>query len=63
MDTYVWGQVDIVWSIIFIVIVLYLMFWAYLVFTNQRPFIKKRDVEGTSAGAGTGLGGLKNDEE
>ncbi|CAH6419485.1 Hypothetical protein HVR_LOCUS665 [uncultured virus] len=34
-----WGQVDILWTVIFIVIVLSIMYWAYTVFGEKRPLI------------------------
>lgn len=46
-----WGDVDLVWSIIFVVIVLALVYWAVIVFTRTkiRPFeglpAEPRDIE------------------
>lgn len=35
-----WGDVDLVWSIIFIIIVIALVYWAIIIFTRDRvvPF-------------------------
>ena len=35
-----WGQVDVLWTIIFLLIILAVMYWSYLIFTNKRPYIK-----------------------
>ena len=39
MDDVAWGQVDLVWTIIFLLILAFFMYWAYIVFTEQRTKI------------------------
>ena len=34
-----WGQVDILWTVIFILIIVYFMYSAVMIFTDNRPYI------------------------
>lgn len=40
-----WGQVDLLWTIIFIVIVLFIMFLAFVIFTDRRPYIPSMNLQ------------------
>jgi hypothetical protein len=35
----VWGQIDLLWTIIFLGIITVILFWSYMIFTDRRPYI------------------------
>lgn len=34
-----WGEIDIIWTIIFIIIISAILYWAYTIYTGNRPYI------------------------
>jgi len=34
-----WGEIDILWTIIFMIIIAVILYWTYTIYTGNRPYI------------------------